>query len=452
MINLEKEVRRIAQLPDQERLQALKRIIPRKTVQAILRKTRRRQRYCRRLPGWFMVWFVVGLGFYCRDSYCQVYRWLQAHNHVPGRTTLCEARQSLGVPAFYLLYNEVVRLLAEITTPGAFYRDLRLMALDGFVVDLPDRPALARIFGRPQSGRSAGAFPQARVLALCETGTHVIWKHLIKPIRCGEVTMAPTLLRYLHKNMLLMWDRNFLSYANVALVQQREAHLLARIKKHMVFKPLRRFRDGSYLAKLYRAGWYRDHDQGGVLVRIIEYTFKDRNRPGAGEKHRLLTTLLHPSLDPAKTLIELYHQRWELELTIDELKTHQRERPVLRSETPAGVIQEIFGLLLGHYIVRVLMFEAAKPHRIDPRRLSFTGTLKILRCRLPQCPKSAKGLVKWYGMLLEEIAAERLPERRDRISPRVIKRKMSRWPKKRPKHRDYPQPTKKFRESIVMLN
>jgi hypothetical protein len=452
MINLDKEVRGISQLPDDERLRALKRIIARKTIQAILRKTGRRQRYCRRLPGWFMVWFVVGLGFYCRDSHCQVYRWLQSSRRVPRRSTLCEARQSLGVPAFYLLYNEVVRLLGEVSTPGTFYRDMRLMALDGFTVDLPDRPDLERIFGRPQSGRAAGAFPQARILALCETGTHVIWKHLIKPIRCGEVTMAPTLLRHLQNNMLLLWDRGFLSYANVGQVLQRQAHLLARVKKHMVFKPIRRFSDGSYLAKLYRASWYRDQDQGGILVRIIEYTFTDPNRSGTGERHRLLTTLLHPSVDPAKTLIELYHQRWELELTIDELKTHQRERPVLRSETPAGVIQEIHGLLLAHYVVRFLMFEAAKPDAIDPRRLSFTGTLKILRCRLPQCRKSAQSLVKWYEMLLAEIATEKIEERRNRINPRVIKRKMVHWPKKRHKHRDFTQPTISFRRSVLMLD
>lgn len=452
MISLDKEVQRVAQLPEQERLLALKRIIPRQTVQAVLRKVNRRQRYCRRLPGWFMVWFIIGLGFYCRDSYCQVYRWLQAHRRVPQRSTLCQARNSLGVAVFYLLYNKVVRLLAEVSTPGAFYRDMRLMALDGFVVDLPDRPELVRVFRRPQSGRSAGAFPQARVLALCETGTHVIWKHLIKPIRCGEVTMTPTLLRYLDKNMLLLWDRNFLSYDNVVRVQERQAHLLARIKKHMVFRPMRRYGDGSYLAKLYRASWYRDRDQGGIPVRIIEYTFKDQGRPGAGEKHRLLTTLLDPSLDPAKRLIELYHQRWELELTIDEFKTHQRERPVLRSETPAGVVQELHGLLLAHYVVRALMSAAAKPEGLDPRRLSFCSTLKILRCRLPQCPKSSQGLTKWYTLLLEEIAIEKLPERRDRINPRVIKRKMVHWPKKRPQHCDYPQPTMKFCQSVVMLN
>lgn len=452
MIALEKEVHEVLQLPTDERLRGLKRIIPKKTVQAVLRETNRRQGFCKRLPGWFMVWFVVGLGLFSGDCYCQVFRWLQRRLASPARSTLCEARHSLGVAPLRRLWNRVVRLLATPSTPGVFYRDMRMMALDGFVLDLPDRLHLARIFGRPQSGRAAGAFPQARVLALCEVGTHVLWQHLVKPIGCGEVTMAPTLLRHLQPDMLLMWDRNFLSYDLVAQVHQQGAHLLARIKKNLIFKPLRHYRDGSFLAKVYPSARHRDRDQQGILVRIVEYTFSDPNRPGSGEKHRLLTTLLQPSKDPAKKLIELYHQRWELELTIDEVKTHQRERPVLRSETPAGVIQEIYGLLLAHYVVRALMVEAAKTENLDPRRLSFTGTLKILRCRLPECPRSASALEQWFTNLVQEIAREQLPARRDRINPRVIKRKMSRWAKKRPQHYNYPQPTKKFRQTIVMLN
>src|SRR5439155_20400929 len=129
-------------------------------------------------------------------------------------------------------------------------------------------------------------------------------------------------------------------------------------------------------------------------------------RPGSGETHRLLTMLLDEAVDPAKTLILLYHERWEEELTIDELKTHQRERPVLRSQTPGGVVQELYGLLLGHYVIRVLMQEAAAERGIDPRRLSFTGTLKILRCRLPECPASGRGLRQWYRDLVAEIAEE----------------------------------------------
>jgi hypothetical protein len=400
-----------------------------------------------------MVWFMIAMGLCCRDCYRQIFRWLQRFRKdgTPGRSTLCEARRRLGVAPLRLLYDAVVRLLATPATAHAYYRSMRLMSIDGFVVDLPDEPELARVFGRPQGGRTAGAFPQARIVGLCETGTHVLWRFLIKPVCRGEIPMATQLLRYLTNGMLLLWDRNFLSYANVARVRQRQAHLLARIKKTMVFMRLRRFADGSYLAKLYRASWYRRHDQGGLVVRIIEYTFRDPKRPGAGQRHRLLTTLLNPRLDPAKRLILLYHERWEEELAIDELKTHQRERPVLRSRTRAGVVQEIYGLLLAHYVVRKLMWEAANQRGVPPRRLSFTNTLKILRCRLPEAPKSPPGLKRWYDNLLCEIGEELLEPRRDRVNPRVVRRKMSKWPKKKSDHEHWPQPAKQLERSIIVF-
>src|SRR5436305_11955167 len=304
---------------------------------------------------------------------------------------------------------------------------MRTMALDGFVVDVPDTPANERAFGRPGSSRASAAFPQSRVLSLCETGSHVLWRSLIKPCSRGEATMAHSLLRSLRKDMLLLWDRNFLSYQTVSEVRQRGAHLLARIKSNLIFEPIRILDDGSYLAKLYRSPADRKRDRDGVVVRIIEYTFDDPGRPGSGEPHRLLTTLLDETLDPARTLIVLYHERWEEEVTIDELKTHQRERPVLRSQTPGGVVQEIYGLLLGHYVIRVLMQEAAASRGLDPQRMSFTGTLKILRCRLPEAPASRHGRSRWDHDLVSEIAAEVLPERRNRINPRAIERQMSNW-------------------------
>jgi hypothetical protein len=280
----------------------------------------------------------------------------------------------------------------------------------------------------------------------------VLWKAQTKPGRRSEVAMAAPLLRFLRGDMLLLWDRHFLSYGLVQQVRQRRARLLARIKSDLVFRPYRRLRDGSYLAQLYPSPRHRARDEGGTVVRVIEYTLSDPGRPGSGQKHRLLTTLRDAGRHPAERLIRLYHERWEEEVTIDEIKTHQRERPVLRSETPAGVVQEIQGLLLAHYLVRVLMSEAARRQGLPPRRLSFTGALKVLRCRLPECPKGRAGRRRWYEDLLAEVAEDVLPERRDRINPRVIKRKMSKWRKKRPEHRHYPQPTKTFRECIVMLN
>lgn len=452
MLALNTEVAGLAQQPTADRVKALKRIIPCSTIVSILKRSGY-DRHCARLPKRFMVWFVLGLGLFCTDCYRQIFRWLNPFRRggTPGRSTLCEARQRLGVAPLRCLMDAVVRLRATLQTPECFYAGMRLMAVDGFVVDLPDTPANARVFGRPRNGRAVGAFPQARVLALCEVGTHILWKCQIKPVRRAEITLAAVLLRYLTAAMLVLWDRGFLSYHHVALVLQRHAQLLARVKTNLVFKPWRTLGDGSYLAKLYPSPTHRRQDRDGIVVRIIDYTLNDPRRPGAGEPHRLLTTLLDWRRHPARRLVVLYHERWEEELTIDELKTHQRQRPVLRSETPAGVVQELYGLLLGHYVVRALMCEAAAPECIPPRRLSFTATLKILRCRLPECPRSHAGRARWYADLLAEIGEERLEERRDRINPRVIKRKISKWSKKRPAHRHYPQPIKNFGQSIVIL-
>jgi hypothetical protein len=437
-----------------ERVYALKRIVSKKSIEKVCLQTRRRQRYCRRLPRWFVVWFVIALGLFCRDSYRQVFRWLQRYRRgsTPGRSTLCEARKSVGVAPFRRLAEMMIELLAQPDTPRSHYAGMRLMALDGFVVDVPDTPANEQAFGRPQSGRASGAFPQVRVLSLCEIGTHVLWRSLIKPCWRGEVPMARPLLRFLGENMLLLWDRGFLSYDLVQLVRQRKAQLLARIKKNLVFTPIKWLPDGSYWARLYPSPRHRDRDEGGILVRIIDYTFRDSGRPGSGQKHRLLTTLLSAAQHPATRLVQLYHERWEEELTIDELKTHQRERPVLRSETPAGVLQEIYGLLLGHFVIRKLAYEAAKTVSWPPREISFVNTLKILRCRLPEAPRNPVSLAKWFAALVEEVAQERLPPRCDRVNPRVIRRKLSNWAKKTAKHRDFPQPTRDFRRSIVILN
>src|SRR5947209_4860985 len=213
MPSLSTEAATLAQCPTAERIRALKRIIPRARVQAVLRRTGHDRRRYLRLPAWFMVWFVIALGLFCRASYRQVFKWLQPFRRkgTPGRSTFCEARQRLGVAPVLHLTHQVVQLQGTPQTPGAFSQGLWLMALDSFVLDVPDSAANARVFQRPGSGRSPAAFPQARVLALCEVGTHVLWKTQIKPCRRGEVPMAAALLRFLQPDMLLLWDRNFWS-------------------------------------------------------------------------------------------------------------------------------------------------------------------------------------------------------------------------------------------------
>lgn len=445
----------LSRLPTDERIRALERIIPLTAVQEVLHQTGHDRRHCTRLPHWFVAYFVLGLGLFPKDSYTQVFKNLQRFRpgRTPARNTLAEARKGLGIAPLQRLTRRVVRLLGTPDTPGAFYQGMRLMALDGFVLDLPDSPANDRAFGRPGSHRAPAAFPQARVLALCEVGSHALYRWQVKPCRRGEVAMAPGLLRHLEEGMLLLWDRNFFSYQNLKQVRGRDAHLLARVRSNLVFAPCNNLPDGSYLAKAYACPRDRDRDEGGVVVRVVEYTLQGTGHADDGKVHRLLTTLLDAGEHPAEELIVLYHERWEEELAIDEVKTHLRERPVLRSQTPAGVVQEIEALLLAHYAVRAVMQEAADRGGVDPDRLSFTGALKVLRCRLPEVPRDPRdeaGRRRWWEDLVAEVGEQVLPPRRQRVNPRVIKRKMSNWKKKRPHHRHHPQPSKPFREAIVI--
>ena len=186
-------------------------------------------------------------------------------------------------------------------------------------------------------------------------------------------------------------------------------------------------------------------------MRVIEYTHDDPNRPGAGERHRLITDLTNPEDLPAHEAPLVYHERWEQELAFDEIKTHLSGRAVpIRSKTPAGVVQEIYGLMLAHYVVRRVMHDAAVVASQDPDRLSFIDSLRVLQCQLPESParrRPRRGIER----LLREVRRQELRPRRDRWYARVIKRKMSNWKKKRPEHRNPPQPTKPFREAVVLL-
>ena len=208
-----------------ERLQALKQIVSRRAIAKALRPSRSKHRYCRRLPRWFMVWFVIALGLFGRDSYRQMFRWLHRFRRRSclGVRRCAKPARAWESPRLRRLADDIIQLQGQPEMPHAFYGGMRLMAVDGFVLDVADTPENGRVFGRPGSGRSPGAFPQVRVLSLCEAGTHVLWRSLIKPCSCGEVPMARPLLRFLEENMLLLWDRGFLSYDLVQEVRQQGA-------------------------------------------------------------------------------------------------------------------------------------------------------------------------------------------------------------------------------------
>jgi hypothetical protein len=398
------------------------------------------------------VWLVIAMSLFATHSIPQVWRLLHAQctRPDPDESAFTKARRRVGVAPLRALFHELATPLGTADMPGVFYRSWRLMGIDGTTFDMPDRAANARIFGRGGNQRSPNAFPQVRVLALCELGTHAIFDVAFRPIRGSEQAMVPTLLRSLRPDMLLLWDRNFFSFALIDAVLARGCHLLARVKtSQLVFQPIETLADGSYLTKIYPSSPDRQHDRNGRVVRVIEYTHNDPGRPGCGQKNRLLTDILDPAELPACDAILLYHERWEEELVFDEIKTHLNGRDVLlRSQTPRGVIQELYGLFLAHRLLRQMMSDAAAPQRLDPDRLSFTNSLRILQCCLHEAPSQTPA--DWYQRLLHEVGRQRLRPRRNRWYPRVVKRKMKKWDKKRPHHRQPPQPTKVFAQSIVI--
>ena len=433
-------------------LRGLTHLIDQQRLDSILSRTRRRQQRHRRLQADRVVWLVIAMSLFASDSIPMAWRRLHpsAGKREPDDSAFTKARHRLGVAPLRELFREVAQPMAAAGTPGAFYRGWRLMGIDGTTFDMPDTPENERIFGRGGNQRSPNAFPQVRVLALCELGTHAICDIALRPIRGSEQAMVPHLLRSLRPDMLLLWDRGFFGFDLINSVLERGSHLLGRIKaKYLIFHRLENLPDGSYLSKIYASYYDRTHDRNGRVVRIIEYTHDDPTRAGCGVTNRLLTDLLDPADLPAREAVLLYHERWEEELAFDEIKTHLNGRELLlRSKTPRGVVQELYGLFLAHRVIRQVIADAAGQRQLDPDRLSFTNTLRVLQCHLHESP--TRSVDEWYERLLREVSRQKLRPRRNRWYPRVVKRKIKKWDKKRPKHRHPPQPSKPFADSVVI--
>jgi hypothetical protein len=312
------------------------------------------------------------------------------------KSALSQARRRVGPRPLFLLFRRLAGPVAEEGLPGAFLCGLRLMAIDGTTLDLPDTPENAQAFGRPSTTlkvgtRRLGPFPQAKLVWLVEVGTHVLCDLLIHPGAASEVPLARRLLRSVTAGMLVMWDRGLHSYAMLRATLEQGAHFLGRVSATVTLTPEELLPDGSFLTTLYPSVAARTRHVDGILVRVIEYMIDDPARPGRGMRYRLVTSLLDPRQAPAMTLALEYHQRWEIESTLDELKVHQVDRrpaPHLRSRHPREVVQEIYGLALAHRAIRCLMAEAAARANLDPDRLSFTDTLRLLRRAIPRCQRA----------------------------------------------------------------
>lgn len=389
--------RTVASLPAGSRitdyisLGVIAKFFPLQKVREVLTETQRASVRERDLPAHVVVYYVIALALYMRSSTREVLRclleglqWLldpSARVKVAGKSGISQARSRLGAEPLRRLYAGLVGPIAEKRTRGAWYRDWRLVSLDGSSLDVADTKENEKAFGRPGASRGASAFPKLRFVALLENGTHVLWAARLGPFATDELTLARDVVPALVKGMLCLADRFFPGYELWQRAARTGADLLWRVRQNARLDVDQRLADGSYLSRIYASTSDRRNRRNGIVVRVIEYRL--HNVPGSEPVYRLITTLLDPKQAPARELAALYHERWEIETSLDELKTHLRgAQIVLRSKTPELVEQEFWGLLLAHFAIRGLMHEAALKADEDPDRLSFLHSVRVVQRRL----------------------------------------------------------------------
>ena len=366
------------------------RVVPVDLVDAVLRETGRQNWRARQLLPRVVVYYVMALTLYAHASYDAVLRelveglrWLHWDGAALGlacKSAITQARVRLGEAPLRELFRRVARPLAEPGAPGAWYRGRRLVSFDGTTIDVPDLPVLERHFGRPPASRGSSGFPQLRLLALLETSTHAIFAAVIAGFAVGEVTLARQIVAHLKPGMLCLADRAFVGYTLWREAAATGADLLWRARR--IFPCLQRLDDGSFLSRLYPSSDHRRRDRDGLTVRIIEYRMP--GVPGGDQIYRLVTTILDAQAAPATELAALYHERWEDETVLAEVKvTMPGGRLMLRSRRPDLIRQEVYGLLLTHFAIRQLMVEASRRAACDPDTLSFVHTIEIVRRNLP---------------------------------------------------------------------
>lgn len=390
--------RTLAKLPEGSRvtdyvsLGVIAKTFPLDRVRSVLAATGKASVRERDLPAHVVVYYAIALALYMQSSYREVLRclleglqWLMDPAltiRVAGNSAISQARTRLGWEPLRQLHDEVVGPIAQPATRGAWYGPWRLVSLDGSTMDVADEQANDAAFGRPGASRGSSAFPQLRFVCLVESGTHVLFGTRIGPYATGENTLAKDVLGGLDRTMLCLADRGFFGYPMWRQALDTQAALLWRIKKNAVLPCDQRLADDSYLSRIFATEKDRRRQTGALVVRVIEYRLE--GVADAEPIYRLLTNVLEPQQAPAHELAALYHQRWEIETALDELKTHLRgAKIVLRSKTPDLVRQEFYGLMMAHFAVRALMHEAALKADIDPDRLSFVHAVRVVRRKLP---------------------------------------------------------------------
>ena len=332
-------------LSDHISLGVIARAVPPERVRDVLVETGTASERERDLPAQVMVYYVIALALYMGSSTREVLRclleglrWLWGAEavKVAGKSGISQARSRLGEAPLRRLYARLVHPIATRASKGAWYRDWRLVSLDGSCLDVADTAANRAAFGMPGASRGASAFPQLRFVALVENGTHVLFGAQLGRYDAGETTLAHAALAALRPGMLCLADRQFFGHALWQAAAASGADLLWRVKHNLRLPRETRLADGSYLTMVYPSDKDRRHRSGGIRVRVVEYRLA--GVAGAEPLYRLVSSILDPAQAPAAELAALYHERWEIEGALAELKTQLRgARVVLRSKTPALV-------------------------------------------------------------------------------------------------------------------
>jgi Insertion element 4 transposase N-terminal/Transposase DDE domain len=372
----------------------LARSYPRERIRKILEELGLQSKRVRDLPAEVLVYYVIALGLFMAVSTGEVLRslveglqWLGGRSRlkVAGKAAISQGRSKLGVAPLKALWEQSVEMLAVEGQPGCFYRGLRLVAIDGSTLDVPDTEENLAYFGRQRSSRGQAAFPQMRFVSLCECGPHAIFSLRMGAYSAPESSLAQELVSELKPGMLCLADRLYSNFGLWRKAASSGAALLWRTRRNAKLPVEKVLEDGSYLSHIYPSEKAQRQKRNGLVVRVIEYELEGVE--DAEPFYRLITTLLDCSQAPAEELAALYAQRWEIETLLDEFKTHLRGgRVVLRSKTPQLVEQEFYGMMLAHRAVRTLMNEAAQYQHLDPDRLSFTHSLRVIRRKLAAMP------------------------------------------------------------------
>jgi Insertion element 4 transposase N-terminal/Transposase DDE domain len=384
--------------------------VPRDAVdEAVMAAGRAAKRSDGKLPPHVMVYFAMALALFAEEDYEEVAARLtetlaswgcwDGSWSTPTSGGLTQARQRLGPEPLELLFGKVAQPVAGLLTRGAFLRHWRLMAIDGFELDVPDTPANAAAFGYPAGARGHPAFPKVRMVTIGECGSHAKVTAQMGPVGgkgASEQALARRMFGELQEDWLLIADRGFYNWLDWRAAAATGAALLWRVKADLRLPVLELLPDGSYLSLVARPTL---HDKArdkviaaaragerldpalAMRVRVIEYEIPDRNG-GGGELIALITTITDPALASAEELARAYCERWEEEAGNDQLKICLRgPGQVLRSKSPDMVRQEIYGYLLTHYAVSAVICQAATEAGIDPDRVKFLRTVRIIRRR-----------------------------------------------------------------------